>query len=83
MPIARYEGDDLGGLPTMITAGRRRIRKTDVALASWTDDKALGRARQLYAGCSVGMTRRGGIWAYRRQDDGPTARDPATGEPRR
>jgi len=38
----------------MITAGRRRIRKTDVALASWTDDKALGRARQLYAGCSVG-----------------------------
>ncbi|MDA9489473.1 hypothetical protein XI08_09845, partial [Bradyrhizobium sp. CCBAU 11361] len=48
-PVLWNEGDDLGSLPEMISAGRRRIRKADVALASEKGDKALGLARQLYA----------------------------------
>lgn len=48
-PALWNEGDDFGALPEMISAGRRRIRKADVALASEKGDKALGLARQLYA----------------------------------
>ncbi|WP_246787935.1 Wadjet anti-phage system protein JetA family protein [Bradyrhizobium sp. CCBAU 53421] len=43
------EGDDFGSLPEMVSAGRRRIRKADVAFASERGDKALAMARQLYA----------------------------------
>ena len=48
-PTLWSEGDDFGSLPEMISAGRRRIRKVDVALASEKGDKGLGLARQLYA----------------------------------
>jgi Family of unknown function (DUF5716) len=44
------EGDDFGqGLPEMISAGRRRIRRADVTKASEKGDKALSLARQLYS----------------------------------
>src|SRR5258708_4642006 len=44
------EGDDFGaGLPEMISAGRRRIRRADVTRTSEMGDKALGLARQLYS----------------------------------
>ncbi|QOZ24206.1 Wadjet anti-phage system protein JetA family protein [Bradyrhizobium sp. CCBAU 51753] len=47
-PALWNEGDDFGALPEMISAGRRRIRKVNVALISEKGDKALGLARQLY-----------------------------------
>jgi hypothetical protein len=44
------EGDDFGeGLPEIISAGRRRIRRADLARSSDKGDKALSLARQLYA----------------------------------
>jgi hypothetical protein len=44
------EGDDFGeGLPEMISAGRRRIRRADVTRVSEKGDKALSLARQLYS----------------------------------
>ncbi len=48
-PALWTEADDFGGLPEMISAGRRRIRKADLAFASEKGDKALLLARQLYS----------------------------------
>jgi Family of unknown function (DUF5716) len=43
------EGDDFGeGLPELISAGRRRMRRADIARESEAGDKAIAIARQLY-----------------------------------
>ncbi|WP_271575674.1 hypothetical protein [Bradyrhizobium sp. CCBAU 11361] len=82
-PTLWSETDDFGSLPEMISAGRRRIRRADVALASEKGEKALGLARQLYARLLAWGARGGGIWPARHSGhgDGTSPRHPAVGEP--